>query len=57
MRHDACYDAAGYSSCACDATLKREAASVSDAPGASLETRRRALSVTQATVAMRCRAP
>ena len=57
MRHDACYDAAGYSSCACDATLKREAASVSDAPGASLETRRRALSVTQATVAMCCRAP
>lgn len=57
MRHDACYDAAGYSSCACDATLKREAAVVSDSPGMSLEVRRRALSVIQAAEAMECRAP
>ena len=26
MRHDACYDAAGYRSCACDRTLRDEAA-------------------------------
>lgn len=57
MHHDACYDTAGYSSCACDAALRREASAVSDDPNASLETRRRALSVTEATAAMRCRAP
>ena len=57
MHHDACYDTAGYSSCACDAALTREAAAVSDDPDASLETRRRALSVTEATVAMDCRRP
>ena len=57
MRHDACYDAAGYSSCACDATLRREAAAVSDSPDAALEVRRRALSVTEATAAMACRTP
>lgn len=57
MRHDACYDTAGYSSCACDTALRREAATVSDDPGASLETRRRALSVTEATAAMDCRRP
>jgi len=57
MRHDACYDTAGYSSCTCDAALRREAASVSDDPDASLETRRRALSVTEATAAMDCRRP
>jgi hypothetical protein len=57
MRHDACYDAAGYPSCACDGTLKREASAVSDSPGASLEVRRRALSVIEATAAMACRAP
>lgn len=57
MRHDACYDAAGYSSCACDAALKREASTVSDSESASLEVRRRALSVIEATAAMECRAP
>ncbi|CAX23261.1 protein of unknown function; putative exported protein; putative phospholipase A2 domain [Methylorubrum extorquens DM4] len=57
MRHDACYDTAGYSSCACDATLKREAAIVSDSPSVSLEVRRRALSVIEAATAMDCRAP
>lgn len=57
MHHDACYDAAGYSSCACDATLKREASAVSESPDASLEVRRRALSVVEATAAMECRAP
>lgn len=57
MHHDACYDAAGYSSCACDATLKREASAVSESPNASLEVRRRALSVVEATAAMECRAP
>ncbi|GJE12815.1 hypothetical protein FOHLNKBM_3867 [Methylobacterium longum] len=57
MRHDACYDAAGYSSCACDATLRREAASVADGTNASLEVRRRALSVIEAAAAMACRAP
>jgi hypothetical protein len=57
MHHDACYDAAGYSSCACDATLKREASIVSDSPRSSLEVRRRALSVAEAATAMNCRAP
>ena len=57
MRHDACYDAAGYSSCACDATLKREASVVSDSPRSSLEVRRRALSVIEAAAAMECRSP
>ncbi|MEL6064936.1 MULTISPECIES: phospholipase A2 family protein [unclassified Methylobacterium] len=57
MHHDACYDSAGYSSCACDATLRREAATVSDSPAVSLEVRRRALSVIEATAAMDCRAP
>ncbi|MGE8130490.1 phospholipase A2 family protein [Methylobacterium sp. NPDC080182] len=57
MRHDACYDAAGYRSCACDATLRREASTVSDSPDAALEVRRRALSVIEATAAMACRAP
>ena len=57
MRHDACYDDAGYSSCACDATLRREASAVSDSPRASLEVRRRALSVAEAATAMGCRAP
>ncbi|WP_442919367.1 phospholipase A2 family protein [Methylobacterium sp. SyP6R] len=57
MRHDACYDAAGYSSCACDAALKREASVVADSGSASLEVRRRALSVIEATGAMECRAP
>ncbi|MFH6786448.1 MULTISPECIES: phospholipase A2 family protein [Methylobacterium] len=57
MRHDACYDAAGYSSCACDATLEREAAVVSDSPSTSLEVRRRALTVIEAAGAMDCRAP
>lgn len=57
MRHDACYDTAGYSSCACDAVLKREASRVSDSPNASLEVRRRALSVIEAAEAMTCRSP
>jgi hypothetical protein len=57
MRHDACYGTAGYSSCACDATLRREATLVSDDPSVSLETRRRALSVTQAAAAMACSQP
>lgn len=57
MRHDACYDTAGYNSCACDATLKRDASAVSDSPNVSLEVRRRALSVIEAAGAMDCRAP
>jgi hypothetical protein len=57
MRHDACYDTAGYHSCACDAALKREATVVADGSSASLEVRRRALSVVEATAAMDCRAP
>ena len=57
MRHDACYDTAGYRSCACDAALKREATVVADGSRAALEVRRRALSVVEATAAMDCRAP
>jgi hypothetical protein len=57
MHHDACYDTAGYHSCACDAALKREATAVADGSEASLEVRRRALSVVEATAAMACRTP
>ena len=57
MRHDACYDTAGYRSCACDAALKREAAAVSERPGLSRQVRERALSVTEAADAMGCTAP
>jgi hypothetical protein len=57
MRHDACYDTAGYASCACDAILRREASAVADGPDAALEVRRRALSVVEAAAAMACRAP
>ena len=57
QRHDACYDAAGYRSCACDAALKREAALVSEQPSVSRQVRERALSVTEAADAMGCTAP
>ncbi len=57
MHHDACYDTAGYHSCACDTALKREASAVADGSNASLEVRRRALSVVEATAAMDCRTP
>lgn len=57
MRHDTCYDASGHPSCACDAALKREASAVADSPRVSLEVRRRALSVVEATAAMACRTP
>ena len=57
MRHDACYDTAGYSSCACDAALREEATIISDRPETPLEVRRRALSVIEATAAMECRSP
>ncbi|GBU19184.1 MULTISPECIES: hypothetical protein [Methylobacterium] len=57
MRHDACYDAAGYRSCACDRTLRDEAASVSEDPGVAPEIRRRALSVSEAAGLMECKAP
>ncbi|MDP4003476.1 phospholipase A2 family protein [Methylobacterium sp. NEAU K] len=57
MHHDACYDAAGYRSCACDATLRREASAVSDRPGIGLEVRQRALSVTEAATVMGCTSP
>lgn len=57
MHHDACYDTAGYRSCACDAVLKREAAAVSERPDVSLQVRQRALSVTEAADLMGCRRP
>ena len=57
MHHDACYDAAGYRSCACDGVLKREAAAVSERPDVSLQVRQRALSVTEAADLMGCRRP
>lgn len=57
MRHDACYDAAGHRSCACDRTLKREAANVSERPDVALEVRRRALLVVEAAEGMGCTAP
>lgn len=56
-RHDACYDAAGYRSCACDTALRREATVVSERPRVALEVRRRALSVAEAADAMGCKTP
>ena len=57
MHHDACYDSAGYRSCACDKTLRREATAVSQLPRATLEIRRRALSVAEASDVMGCSNP
>ncbi|GJE54046.1 hypothetical protein EKPJFOCH_0518 [Methylobacterium thuringiense] len=57
MRHDACYDTAGYASCACDRDLARDAALVADRPGLPLGVRRKALSVVQAAGVMACRGP
>lgn len=57
MHHDACYDAAGYASCACDGTLREEASAVADDTDVAAEVRRRALSVLQAAGAMACRTP
>lgn len=57
QRHDACYDAAGHRSCACDQALRREATAVSERPDVPLEVRRRSLSVAEAADAMNCRAP
>lgn len=57
MRHDACFDAAGHRSCACNVTLEREAAAVSERPGLSRQVRERALSVAQAADVMACQAP
>src|ERR1700712_3745736 len=57
QRHDACYDTAGYRSCACDRVLKREAAAVSERPRISLQVRQRALSVAEAADAMSCQTP
>ncbi|WP_407528163.1 hypothetical protein [Methylobacterium oryzisoli] len=57
QRHDACFEAAGHRSCACNLSLQREATFVSERPGLALEIRRRALSVAQAAELMACRAP
>lgn len=57
QRHDACYDAAGFRSCACDAALKREAAIVSQTPTVSAQVRRKALNVAEAAEVMTCTAP
>lgn len=57
QRHDACYDAAGYRSCGCDVTLKREVAIVSQTPTVSPQVRRRALNVAEAAEVMACTAP
>lgn len=57
QRHDACFDAAGHRSCACNLSLQKEATAVSERPGLALEVRRRALSVAQAAEVMACREP
>lgn len=57
MRHDACYEAARYASCACDGVLRAEASAVADDRGVAAEVRRRALSVLEAAGAMACRSP
>jgi hypothetical protein len=57
MRHDACYDAAGYASCACDRVLGREASIVADQPGVTSDVRGKALSVVEAAGLLDCRSP
>ncbi|GJD69659.1 hypothetical protein [Methylobacterium gnaphalii] len=57
MRHDACYDAAGYASCACDRVLAREAAAVADQPGVTPDVRGQALSVVEAAGVLSCKTP
>ncbi|MBX9934067.1 MAG: hypothetical protein K2Y56_21540 [Methylobacterium sp.] len=57
QRHDSCYATAGYRSCACDKTLKLEAAIVSERPTVSLQVRQRALSVAEAAEVMQCQTP
>jgi hypothetical protein len=56
-RHDACYDAAGYASCACDKTLRKEASAVSARPDVPTAVRGRALSVAEASDVMSCKTP
>lgn len=57
LRHDACYAQAGYRSCACDRTLRRDAAIVSERPSVPLQIRQRALNVAEAAEVMGCTAP
>jgi hypothetical protein len=54
MRHDICYDSAGYPSCNCDQALKREAITVADPRAHSRELRGRAATI--AELRARCRA-
>lgn len=57
MRHDACYDAAGYASCACDQVLGREAGAVADQPDVTADVRGKALSVVEAAGVLSCKSP
>lgn len=57
MRHDQCYDAARYRSCACDQALKREALAIADGVAYSRELRARAASVAEAAELMQCQRP
>lgn len=57
MRHDQCYDAARYRSCACDEALKREAVAIADGISYSRELRARAASIAEAAELMQCQRP
>lgn len=57
QRHDACYDAAGRKSCACDEALRQDATAVSDSPGVGPQVREKALSVAEAASVMSCVRP
>lgn len=57
MRHDQCYDAARYRSCACDQALKREAIAIADGAAYSRELRARAASIAEAAELMQCQRP
>lgn len=56
-RHDECFDAAGRRSCACNASLRRDAVAVSNLASLSRELRARAASVAQAAELMECQQP
>lgn len=57
QRHDACYEAAGYRSCACDDILREEALAAAALPNLSRVVRARAASVVESIPLMGCRRP
>ncbi|HEY8564718.1 MAG TPA: hypothetical protein VIL65_04405 [Beijerinckiaceae bacterium] len=57
QRHDACYDQAGYRSCACDAKLRDEVLALAGRRNLSEVMRSRAETIAAAADLMECRKP